>query len=243
VVSDLAGKIAVVTGASSGIGRAIALILARHGVRLCLIGRNLEKLQEVARTIQEDAALVSLYKADLGFDEDISVLIGRLKQDLRHIEILIHSAGAISLGSIEEAPVEDLDWQYRINVRAPYILTQALLPMLRFGKAHVVFINSTAGLVPRSGVGQYAATKQALRAMAETLRDEENANGLRVLSIFPGRTATPMQAAVYEREGRKYAPELLLQPEDVAQIVVDALCLPRTAEVTEIKLRPASKLE
>jgi NADP-dependent 3-hydroxy acid dehydrogenase YdfG len=104
----------------------------------------------------------------------------------------------------------------------------------------VVFINSTAGLVARAGVAQYAATKHALRAMADSLREEVNADGVRVLSVFLGRTATPLQAALHEREGRRYRPERLVQPADVASLVVHALTLPRTAEVTDLTIRPLS---
>jgi NADP-dependent 3-hydroxy acid dehydrogenase YdfG len=242
-MKSLKNQIAVITGASSGIGNAIALRLAKHGARLHLVSRNPEKLKEIKATIESASGSVFTYQADLALDDSILGLLERLKQNLQCVEILVHSAGVISLGSISQATVEDLDWQYRINVRAPYILTQGLLPQLRSASGQVVFVNSTAGLVARPGIGQYAATKYALRAMADTLRDEENEHGLRVLSIFPGRTATPMQAAVHEKEGRAYTPALLLQPSDVAKVVVDALCAPRSTEVTDIKLRPAKKLE
>jgi NADP-dependent 3-hydroxy acid dehydrogenase YdfG len=116
-----------------------------------------------------------------------------------------------------------------------------LLPMLRSRHGQVVFINSSVGTRAPANVGQYAATKHALKAIADSLRDEVNADGMRVLSVFLGRTATPMQAAIYEMEGRTYRPELLLQPEDVAAVVINALTLPRTAEVTDISIRPFKK--
>jgi NADP-dependent 3-hydroxy acid dehydrogenase YdfG len=90
-------------------------------------------------------------------------------------------------------------------------------------------------------VGQYASTKHALKAVADSLRAEVDAEGVRVLSVYPGRTATPMQASVHEREGMAYIPERLMQPEDVAGVVINALCLPRTAEVTDIHIRPFVK--
>jgi short-subunit dehydrogenase len=239
----LTEQIAVVTGASSGIGRAIALTLARHGAKMVLIDRDEKNLDEIRSKILGESGLVSIFRTDLGVDEDMSGLLNHLKQDLRHVDILVHSAGIYSQGTSEFAPVEDFDKQYRVNVRAPYVLTQALLPQLRLCKGQVVFINSSVGLNARAKVGQYAATKHALRAIADSLREEENANGLRILSIFLGRTATPMQAAVFEMEGREYRPEQLLQPEDVAQVVLDVLCSPRTAEITDIKLRSANKFE
>jgi len=93
----------------------------------------------------------------------------------------------------------------------------------------------------RPGVGQFTATQHALRSIADTFRAELNADGIRVLSVYPGRTATERQRVIFEREGREYVPEQLLQPEDIGQIVVDSLSLPRTAEVTDIQIRSAVK--
>src|ERR1700741_1963961 len=121
---------------------------------------------------------------------------------------------------------------YRSNVRGHYALTQALLDLLRKQKGQVVFINSSAGLRSPATVGQFSATQHAFRAMADSLRDEVNSDGVRVLSVYPGRTATPRMAALFANEGRPYRPELLMQPEDIAVMVSQALSLPRTAEVT-----------
>jgi short-subunit dehydrogenase len=108
-------------------------------------------------------------------------------------------------------------------------------------KGQIVFLNSTAGLRARANVSQYAATKHALKAVADSLREEVNPAGVRVLSLFLGRTATPMQASVFAAERREYNPGILMQPEDVAEVVVNALVLPRRAEITEISMRPAIK--
>jgi NADP-dependent 3-hydroxy acid dehydrogenase YdfG len=126
-------------------------------------------------------------------------------------------------------------------VRGPYLLTQALLPLLRACHGQIVFVNSTVGLEARAGVGQYASTQHALRAIADALRAEVNPDGVRVLSVYLGRTATARQARIFRLEGRPYAPELLIQPEDVAEMVLATLRLPRTAEVTEIRMRPLVK--
>jgi NADP-dependent 3-hydroxy acid dehydrogenase YdfG len=237
----LTGQIAVITGASSGIGKAIALSLADEGAKICLLGRNLEKLEAAARCAKQFSEYISIYKTDLGIDEDIRLLAAKLQEKFGAIDILIHSAGVISVGRIEEASIEEFDRQYRINIRAPYFLTQALLPMLKLRCGQVVFVNSSAGLTARAGVGQYAATKHALRAIADGFREEVNADGLRVLSLFLGRTATPMQEVVHKMEGKTYHPEHLMQPEDVAAVVINALSLPRTAEVTDIYVRPLHK--
>jgi NADP-dependent 3-hydroxy acid dehydrogenase YdfG len=237
----LSDKIAVITGASSGIGKAIALGLADQGVSLCLVGRKLEKLEEVTKIAQSITSCVKGYRVDLALDKNVAEFVARLKQDFGHVDILIHSAGVISQGQLEDSPVVDFDWQYRINVRAPYVLTQALLPIMKSCKGQIVFLNSSAGLNARANVGQYAATKHALRAIADSLREEVNGDGVRVLSMFLGRTATPMQEAVHKMEGKEYHPERLIQPEDVAAVVINALSLPRTAEVTDIYVRPLQK--
>ena len=130
---------------------------------------------------------------------------------------------------------------YRSNLRGHYALTQALLPLLRKQHGQIVFINSSAGLRSPASVGQFSATQHALRAVADSLRDEVNADGVRVLTVFPGRTATPRMAALFEKEGRAYRPELLMQPEDIASMVTHTLSLPRTAEVTDISMRPFLK--
>ena len=237
----LKNQVAVVTGASSGIGKAIALGLAAQGAVLGLVGRRLETLEAVAESAREAASHVLCYRADLTSDEDIQNLAACLRQDFDYVDLLIHSAGIIAIGRLESARVQDLDWQYRTNARAPYVLTQALLPMLRSRQGQIVFINSSAALSARVNVGQYAATKAALKAMADSLREEVNAEGVRVLSVYLGRTASPMQAAVHEMEDKAYQPERLMQPEDVAEVVINALSLPRSAEVTDIHIRPMVK--
>ena len=235
------GQVAVVTGASSGVGKTLALALARHGAGLCLVGRRRDALEVVARDARASGVEVKTYVADLSRDDEVRKLAADLQKDFGAIDMVVHSAGVISRGEIATAPVQDFDQQYGINVRAPYLLTQALLPLLKARRGQVVFINSSAGLKATAGVGQYAATKHALKAIADSLRDEVNPAEVRVLSAFLGRTASPMQAEVHRMEGKAYRPELLMQPEDVAWVVLNALSAPRTAEVTDVHVRPLKK--
>ena len=234
-------QVAVVTGASRGIGKAIALGLAAQSAAVVLVGRDVDALEHAAARARATAPTVASYRADLTVDEEIAALETRIRADFGAVDILVHSAGVIHHGTTAGAPVTDFDEQYRANVHAPYVLTQALLPMLRSRRGQVVFINSSIGLSTRAGVGQFAATQHALRAVADTLRDEVNADGIRVTSVYPGRTATPRQAALHALEGRAYRPERLMQPEDVAAMVIGALGLARTAEVTDIRIRPMLK--
>jgi NADP-dependent 3-hydroxy acid dehydrogenase YdfG len=241
-MTSLDDKVAVVTGASSGIGKAIAIGLGAQGARLCIIGRNLVSLESVAEQVQAIGSQAFCYRADITVDEDVSHLMANLQKDVGRIDILVHSAGVISRGAVDAAPVEDFDLQYRTNVRGAYLLTQRSLPMLKVRAGQIVFINSSAGQNARAELGQYAATKHALKAIADSLREEVNAEGIRVLSVYLGRVASPMQAVVHQWEGREYSPESLLQPEDVASVVIDALSLPLTAEVTDISIRHFKKL-
>jgi NAD(P)-dependent dehydrogenase (short-subunit alcohol dehydrogenase family) len=242
-MDKLVGQVAVVTGASSGIGKAVALALAEDGATVCLVGRKRETLQALTANGDDGAAhRIFCYQADLAIDDAVRALANTLRRDFGFVDILIHCAGVIARGWLEEAPVEDLDWQYRINVRAPYLLSQALLPMMKSRQGQIVFLNSRVVLL-NSGVHsiQYTATKQALKSVADSLREELNPLGMRVLTVFLGRTATPMQAAIHEIEKRPYHPDRLVQPDDVAAIVLAALRFPRTAEVTDISIKPLNK--
>jgi NADP-dependent 3-hydroxy acid dehydrogenase YdfG len=206
-----------------------------------LVGRRPEALADVATTARAAAARVEVHPADLTRDSDIQEVRAALERAGGRLDLLVHCAGAIVQGPLEHARIEDFDAQYRSNVRAPYLLTQTLLPLLRGHRGDIVFINSSVGMRARAEVGQFAATQFALKAVADTLREEVNTQGVRVLSVFPGRTATPRQATIHAEEGKDYRPEQLIQPEQIATMVVSAVELPQTAEVTEISVRPFIK--
>jgi short-subunit dehydrogenase len=237
----LSGQTAVVTGASSGIGAAIALALAEEHTNLRLTGRNCEALNAVADKARRSSPEVRSYQADLSVDQELEKLAAMLRNSCTRLDVLVHCAGAISLAPLESASIADFDLQYKTNVRAPFLLTQRLLPLLRESHGSIVFINSSAGMTTRANISQYAATKHALKAVADSLRAEVNPDDVRVLSIYPGRTASPQQAAIFKAEGRPYTPELLMQPADLAQILIDALKVNRSAEVTDISIRPMRK--
>jgi NADP-dependent 3-hydroxy acid dehydrogenase YdfG len=238
---SLAGQVAVVAGATSDVGRAIGLSLATAGTQLCLLGRDGEVLEALAKAAGGLTERVLACRVDLTVDASIAEAAARLIGALGGVDVLVHGAGVFEMGPHESATVCGLDRQYQTNVRGPYALTQVLLPHLRARRGQIVFVNSTVGLEARAGVGQYASTQHALRAIADALRAEINADGVRVLSIYLGRTATARQARIFRLEGRSYVPELLIQPDDVAEMVMTCLQLPRTVEVTEIRMRPLVK--
>ena len=240
-MTPLGKKTALVTGASSGIGRAIALQLARSKMKLCLVGRSKKKLHEVRRVAEESSDTVIDLPADINQPNSVKRLVNLVERKFGELHILVHSAGVISIETIERADVEDFNQQLATNVIGPYLLTKALLPFLKKSKGQVVFINSSIVHNPRTGMIQYAATQHALKGMADNLRAEVNAVGIRVLSVFPGRTATPRQQRIHDIEGKPYRPERLLKPDDIAAIVVSSLSLPANAEVTDIHLRPTLK--
>jgi NADP-dependent 3-hydroxy acid dehydrogenase YdfG len=233
------GQTILVTGATGGVGEAIVRRLAVHGATVCLTGRNRDRLEEIASELAENTG--HFYPADLTLDEDIQQLAQEFLKEHERLDAVLHCAAIICLGTVAEARSEDFESQFRTNVLGPFRLTQLLLPTLVSSRGQMVFINSSAGRRAPAGVSQYAATKHALRAVADSLREECNAAGVRVCSLFLGSTATPMQASIREQQARPYEPERLIQPEDVADMVVAILSLPRTAEVTDLMMRPAEK--
>ena len=232
---------AVVTGGSQGIGKAIALEFARRGIRLLLVARRQEPLDTAVSEARALGVSAEGRAMDLLDDESRARLISEIDERPSGLDVLVHSAGTIARADLVDATVEDFDLQFQANVRMPFALTKGLLRSLERAHGQVVFVSSSAALVPRANAGQYAATQAGLRALATSLREEVNAAGIRVTTIFPGRTATPRQAMIHAWENRDYRPDRLLQPEDVAAMVGASIALPRTAEVTEISIRPMAR--
>ena len=236
--APFAGRSVVVTGASSGIGYAIADALARGGATVFGLGRKPELPGPFASDGDARAGSIAYRRVDLADDAAIAGFSETVSRQLSGLDILVHNAGILGLGPVAATPVAELDQHYRINVRAPYLLTQALLPMLRGRRGQIVFMNSSVYGNPRGQNAAYTTSKYALKALADCLRAEVNPEGVRVLSVFPGRTASAMQADLHLQEGRPYRPAMLSQPEDIAAAVLGALALPRTSELTDIHIRP-----
>jgi short-subunit dehydrogenase len=237
-MSLLSNQTFVITGASGGIGRAIVETLLEHDAAVCLLGRDQKRLAEVAARSEKRGRC---YAADLTVEDQLQAAAEKILAESQHIDGLIHCAGIVRIGPVASASLEDFDSQFKTNVLAPFRLTQLLLPSLIEARGQVLFINSRAGLTAGPNVSQYAATKHALRAVADSLRSECNEAGVRVSSLFFGDTATQMQAELRRWQGRPYNPARIIQPTDVSAIVLALLALPRTAEITDVMIRPMMK--
>jgi NADP-dependent 3-hydroxy acid dehydrogenase YdfG len=223
--------VALVAGASSDVGRAITYALVDAGLYVYALGRNSVRLAEIAA---ESPGRIKPVVADLvqGLDP-----IRQSMREEKRLDLLVLGSG-IYERSRDSA---SLARQFAANVQGPCALLDAMLPLLVTAKGLVVFANSTQGLAASPGVGYYAATQHAMRAIADSTREEFNAKGVRVTSLFLGRIATARQEAIFALEQRPYKREALIQPADVARVIIDLLELPRTSEITEIRMRPRVK--
>lgn len=223
---------ALITGASRGIGLAIARELeATHD--LLLGGRDEQRLKELAATFRSAVPFTS----DLADDDDLA----RAANQVGALDVLIHSAGVADRGRIDEQSRQQWRDAFETNVFAVAQLTALLLPTLRERRGQVVLINSGSGLMTMPDNAVYCATKWALRAFGDVLREEERANGVRVSSIHPGRVDTDMQHHLVEQDGLDYRPELYLSPESVAKAVRLAVDAEEGATVEMLSIRPSRK--
>jgi NAD(P)-dependent dehydrogenase (short-subunit alcohol dehydrogenase family) len=237
----LSGKTALVTGATRGIGRAIAGRMAEEGARVVLAARDEEALRAAQEEILRAGGEAVCERLDLSDGASVSALIDSLRARYGRLDILINCGGAYSRGSWQDGTVSELEALWAANVRGVYQLTQGLVPLMRDHGGDVVFVNSSVVFSDGLNVSRFAATQHALVALADSLRAEVNELGIRVLSVYPGRTATPRQRDILQAEGRTLDPARLLQPIDVADVIVACLMLAPTAEVTDLRVRPRYK--
>ncbi|MFI9625641.1 SDR family oxidoreductase [Streptomyces sp. NPDC052042] len=223
----------VITGAGSGIGAAVARRLLERGDEAVLLARDAARAKELAELHPGARTLV----ADLGNPDRLSWAFSHQTMPER-VDSLLHIAGVVELGAIADLTPKAWHFQLNANLVAPAELTRLFLPQLRVVRGHVLFVNSGAGLAAHAEWGAYAASKHGLKALADSLRHEEHANGVRVTSVYPGRTTTPMQAKVHQQEGKEYDPSRWIDPESVATTILMALDLPRDAEVNDLTVRP-----
>jgi NADP-dependent 3-hydroxy acid dehydrogenase YdfG len=220
---------ALITGAGGGIGSAIATALAPTHT-LLLAGRPSDRLDAVAERLG-----ATTFPLDLTDTDEIEASC----EIVDELDVLVHNAGVSIPGRVAESSVEEWRATFDVNVFGAVALTLALLPALRSVRGQVVFVNSGAGRTPSPNMASYTASKFALRAFADSLREDEPQ--LRVTSVFPGRTDTDMQRELVAFEGGEYQPANFLRPETVAAAVANAVATPRDGHLHEVVLRPGRR--
>lgn len=219
----------LLTGAGSGIGAALADVLHARGDDLVLVARSEQRARDLATSYDGARTLV----ADLS---DVASLAALDLPD--SLDSVVHAAGVVDLGTVAELTAEHWREQLEVNLLAPAELTRLALPALRAARGTVVFVNSGAGLHAHPEWSAYAASKHGLRALADSLRGEEREHGVRVTTVYPGRTATPMQAKVHDQEGKEYDGGDWIRAETVAAAIRHVLDLPRDATIPDVTVSP-----
>ena len=229
---DLKGAAAVVTGASRGIGRAIADALAREGMRLVLGARTAGPLDEAARALGGEVETVV---GDVGDEAVASRLVETATRRFGRLDVVVNNAGIGHHGRLEDMDPAEFDRVYRTNVRGPFLVMKAAIPVMRRQKSGtLVSLASLAGRNPVPMRSAYAATKWAMIGLSRSVLQEVRKDGIRVIILEPGSTLTE-----FGHDAAKMAQaEKLVRPEDVAAVLVSALKLPARATVSEIEIRP-----
>ena len=220
----------LITGAGSGIGAAVARLLHDRGDELWLLARSPERAADLERDYPGAHTLV----ADLADPAAVAALEGLPER----LDSLHHIAGVVELETVADLDPASLRAQVDVNLVSPMLLTTRCLPALREARGLVVVANSSAGLSANATWSAYAATKFGIRAFADALRAEEQDHGIRVTTVYPSRTATPMQEKVHEQEGRVYDRSRWIQPDTVAATILHVLDLPPDATIPEVTIRP-----
>ena len=229
-MKSLDGKIALVTGAGRGVGRAIAVALAKSGCHVILTARTVLELADVQQELRNLGDNAAAVVADLTKDGDLRELV----EQCGSVDFLINNAGWGKRAPVVRAKVEDWDQTFRLNLRAPMILAQKLLPaMIKKGEGAVINIGSVSGKSGEAEGAAYSASKFGLIGFTQSLFEEVREHGIKVAVILPGFVDTPMIPPVKHLDRSK-----MIQAEDVAQAVLYVLNAPATACPVEITIRP-----
>ncbi|MFJ6415389.1 SDR family oxidoreductase [Paeniglutamicibacter sp. NPDC091659] len=233
-LGDITGqrKVVVLSGATGGMGRAIAADLAKD-FDVVALGRDAGRL----------SALASI---DGAFPVSWDLLdyprIPELVDALPRIDVVVHTAAIARRHSVADASIADWREHLELNVVAPAELTRVALPALREARGQVVFINSGAGFTAGAGHSVYSASKFALRSLADSLRKEEEIHGVRVASVHPGQTDTPMLREDHLAAGSEYAPHKYIRPDSVAAAVRTVVTATEDTQITTVSVRPRTEL-
>ncbi|HDD7105755.1 TPA: SDR family oxidoreductase [Staphylococcus aureus] len=227
----LTDKVAVVTGAGSGIGEAIATLLHEEGAKVVLAGRNKEKLQNVANQLSQDS--VKVVPTDVTNKEEVDELIKIAQQTFGGLDIVINSAGQMLSSKITDYQVDEWDSMIDVNIKGTLYTAQAALPtMLEQSSGHLINIASISGFAVTKSSTIYSATKAAVHTITQGLEKELAKTGVKVTSISPGMVDTAITAAYNPTDRKK------LEPQDIAEAVLYALTQPKHVNVNEITVRP-----
>jgi NAD(P)-dependent dehydrogenase (short-subunit alcohol dehydrogenase family) len=221
----------LLTGAGSGIGAVLAERLLERGDALVALARSTERAHDLRADLPDATVLV----ADLADPAAVEAAAAQLPDAL---DSVVHAAGVVDLGPVASLTTQVWQEQLAVNLVAPAVLTRVALPALRAARGTVVFVNSGAGLAANPQWSAYAASKFGLRALADSLRAEEQEHGVRVTTVFPGRTATPMQQKVHQQEGKQYDAADWIDPATVADAILHVLDLPGDATISDLMIRP-----
>jgi clavulanate-9-aldehyde reductase len=243
---DLSNRVVAVTGASSGIGEAIALSCARAGAAVALAARRAERIELLAQRIEEEGAKAIAVPTDVGEEGQARAFIERAHAELGRLDVLVNNAGVMLLGPIENAPTQEWRRMIHANVFGVLYCTHAVLPLMRAqGSGHIVNVSSVAGRVARAGSGVYNLTKFGVGAFSESLRQEGVAMGVRVTTIEPGAVATELpghnREEVLEQMAKRFAGVTPLSSEDIANAILYAIGQPENVAVNEILVRPRAQ--
>ncbi|WP_103222707.1 SDR family oxidoreductase [Staphylococcus aureus] len=227
----LTDKVAVVTGAGSGIGEAIATLLHEEGVKVILAGRNKDKLQNVANQLAQDS--VKVVPTDVTKKEEVDELIKIAQQTFGGLDIVINSAGQMLSSKITDYQVDEWDSMIDVNIKGTLYTAQAALPtMLEQSSGHLINIASISGFEVTKSSTIYSATKAAVHTITQGLEKELAKTGVKVTNISPGMVDTAITAAYNPTDRKK------LEPQDIAEAVLYALTQPKHVNVNEITVRP-----
>ena len=243
----LQGKVALVTGASSGIGAAAALALAAEGAHVAVVARRSERLQELVQRIYALGGKALPVVADVADEGQVSAMIQHVRSTLGRIDILVNNAGVMLLGQIDGANTEDWRRMVAINVMGLMYTTHAVLPTMKEQHSgHIVNISSVAGRIASAGSGVYNVTKWGVVAFSEALRQEVYKDNIRITVIEPGAVATELVDNITDEEAKQRQQEWLqgltpLESEDIAAAIVYAVTQPARVSINEILIRPSQQ--
>jgi NADP-dependent 3-hydroxy acid dehydrogenase YdfG len=250
--NPLQGTVALITGASSGIGEATALRLSSLGAKVALVARRRDRLEDLADRVAGAGGRAEIIEADITDREQAEAAVERAASELGRIDILVNNAGVMLLGPIADAPVEEWQQMVQINLLGLLYCAKAALPhLLKSAEqdprqvSDLVNISSTAGRQVRLGSGVYNATKHAVGAFSESLRQEVTKRHVRVSLVEPGATATELaghnRPEVQETISRRFADMQRLEATDIADAIAYIVTRPRHVAVNEVLIRPTDQ--